>query len=258
MATRATWRTLPNDPTNALGWLLRDVRYWGLAFLRRLLFFVPVVAVYALAVGQPLAALFLMAAFGALVLMAPQGRRTPEIASPSPGPAYVGRVEVRRDGAFLGDDEVSVTFVDGWMVVEGRRTSFSLKVEDAIGTVRNDARWLRLADGSEVRFALVPLGLRRGTPVSDLVSFSTEIRRWQEGRIAYGDSVLPPEIPHPAAGVRVATEVAVAALGTFAGLLVTVAAGFWWGILTFLVVPGPPFFEALAGLSRLRRLERKG
>lgn len=257
MATRATWRTLPNDPSNALGWLVRDARFWGLSFLRRLLFFVPVVAIYALVVGQVLAFVFLMAAFGALGLMAPRGKRSPEVASPSPGPAYVGRVEIRREGAFLGDDEVSVTFVDGWMVVEGRRTSFSLSVEDAVGTVRNDPRWLLLADGSEVRFHLVPLGLRQGKPVSDLVSFSTEIRRWREGRIAYGDSVLPPEEAHPAAGVRVGTEVAVAALGTFAGLLVTVAAGFWWGILTFMVVPGPPFFEALAGLSRLRKI-RKG
>ena len=188
--------------------------------------------------------------------MVPRGRRTPDIASPSPGPTYVGRVEIRREGAFLGDDEASVTFVDGWMVVEGKRTNFSLSVEDAVGSVRNDPRWLLLADGSEIRFGLVPIGFRRGTPVSDLVSFSTEMRRWKEGRIAYGDSVLPPETAHPAAGVRVATEVAVAALGTFAGLLVTVTAGFWWGMLTFLVVPGPPFFEALAGLSRLRRFER--
>ena len=252
MATRAVWRTLPEDPRSALGWLARDGRHWGVGLLRRALFLVPVVALYAFFAGLPLAFLMLLAAFGALVLLVPRPPRGPALAEPSPGPAFVGRVEVRRGGAFLGEDEVAVTFVDGWMVVEGLRTAFSLSGVDVLGTARSDPRQLALTDGTALRFRLVPQILSRSA-----VPFSAELARWRERPVALGEAVLPPDRPHPGAATRVATEAFVALFGTLAGFTVTVLAGFGWGVLTLMLVPGPSLYEAISGLFRLRRVARE-
>ncbi len=262
MATRANWRPVPSDPRSRLGWIARETPRWAVLVLKKALLGVAALAIYAAISGAVPAFLLAALAFAALIAVVPGPPKGPVVADPAPGALFSGVVEIRREGALLGDDRAAAMFVDGWLHVEGFRVAFALRGDDVAGVIEPGlATVVRLVDGTELRFrmaaVLQPDGRNDRRRKVDSFSFHRQLRRWREGMLADGDSVLPPDQPHPSAFARATTELTVATFGTFATLLVFVALGPAWGVASILLVPGPPLIETIQNVVRLRRTVRR-
>lgn len=165
------------------------------------------------------------------------------------GPNLFGaRIAVRWDGLTTGEDDATVAFVDGWMVVEGARTSFALRPCDV--RVRWDLS-VELAGGGWVSFVV-------GEHAS---AFRGALRDW--GHLAEspaGEPVFPPARVHPAI---VAREFAAAGVGIpflLAAILLGVLSGASWtfGAAAFvcLLIGLLPPYLAWQAVARLRSRER--
>ena len=282
MASRASWRNVPGEPCSRLGWAAREGRRVGSSLLKRARLVIAAFALYAAMTGATLAFWAFVAAFVAVANAIPDRPQGPQGAEPSPGATFAGTVEIWWGDTLLGIDEAVVTFVDGWLHVEGMRTAFALSRADVEprpepiasllagigegiaqmpGLARPVPRLIRstrtnrlhLADGTQLRFDLRP---GRGDG-SRYVVFAQSLARWLEDAPAFGESVLPPDRPHPSVPVGAVLDVTVAALGTVLGFGVATFCGFGWGVLALLLVPGPSLLFAARSLVRLRRYQRR-
>ena len=207
MIPRADWRPEPVRPgpvALALGCdRLRGVPLtWlafggtaGYAFVRDLvdLFF-----------GKPFNHLvFLVFAMGMILLAIyvsrPKALRT--ALESLPFPYYPVRVRLARMGKPTGRDEGHVAFLDGWLVFEGERTTFSLSAGDVERIYRED-RLARLLLKGEQAVEIV------GTKDGEVLK--TELMVWHSRPPAVGLSRLPPLAPHPSARAGLALGLALA------------------------------------------------
>ena len=168
MADRAVWRTRQDDPRTWIGWAARDGSRWGEQGLRKCLLAVLFIAGYCFFTARPFPCLLSLAALVPLSGAFPKPQGAPETADPAPRIVFSGLVEVAREGVLLGEDRVVASFVDGWLVVEGLRTSFALRSTDLVeGT--DGSRWdIVLTDGTRLGFRSVP----------------TRLSGWSEGGLA--------------------------------------------------------------------------
>ena len=169
-------------------------------------------------------------------------RTAPE---PLPFPYYPARVRLARMGTPTGRDEGHVAFVDGWLVFEGERTTFSLSAAD-VEKIDWEDRFARLLLKGQQTVEIV------GTKDCDVLK--TELMVWYSRPPAVGLSRLPPISWHPSARAGMAFGLALAGPLIFGFLLESVL---WGGLpLPGLQVLG--FAAAFALLSTLlaRRLAR--
>lgn len=250
MADRAEWRAIPGDPRSEAGWLLRDGERWATRFAQRASLGIVGLALYAFCLGQWIAVGACLAAFWALRRVLSRRPPFPETAVPPPGEAFPGRIEIWRQGVFIGEDEAVVTFVEGWLHVEGRRTAFALNNADLKPSLRREPVIARvvLAEGTDLRFDAI---LRyRGVE-----SFSRRLTAWKDGFSPEGSSVLPPLRPHPLARARVVTDLVAAVLCTALWLGVVFGYGFGWGLLAAVLLPTPFPPDAIVAAQRFRWME---
>lgn len=264
MRSRALWRERADDPRTLLGWAVRDgggaVRFAARQF--RLAFVV--LAAVSLARGDFVSGLLALALavvpVGAVrAVESLRGMRdlpgrtklTPRslpvrdlVTLPPPATPYPCRVEVYRNGTLLGTDEAIVTFLDGWLHVEGRRTSFALRGADVF---RRTGLRLDLVEGGLVEFAPQDWLVVGGHTETDLADrFRTAIGEWAREAAPPGESILPPATAHPTGAVR--------AWGKLGVCLLLVA--FLAAIFGASGALAPVALAALQALADLRRVHR--
>ena len=265
MAGRASWRTVPGDPplaprvararSAALGWP-RPPKGGARGVL--------LLALYALLVGA-------FAAFGASARRSlgpaadpargggrARGERCPRRASPSARRSRCGA-----GARAWAADEAVVTFVDGWLHVEGRRAAFALSRAD-LAEPTAPRTLLALEAASRLRRGGLRGGSAPGTsarpiprPTAGFVSAtersSASTRgeantgrsgsRWAAGGTGgdalgrVGASSRPSPIPRRASG-RARTWRSRRS-GSVIGVLVIAEYGVVWGFLALTLVPGP-------------------
>lgn len=112
---------------------------------------------------------------------------------PSPEEWFPVQITIWQRGVKTASDEGMVSFADGWLVYEGRRTQFAIRNGDA-SLIDAESSRLRLTDGSVAE--LIPFhrlgqrqNLRRG--------FEEGFARWFNSVRPQGRSVLPPKNVDP-------------------------------------------------------------
>lgn len=216
---RAEWKPCPSDPKSPFGRLLRglwvsfssaDRSPWreqlgALAFLPLLLIalIAPIVLVswtegrFGLPVSVPLAAATIY--YGPLALLKAHWRyRNPIfdlLALPLSPSAFPVEVAVRHRGLLTGVDGAVAVFVDGWLHVDGLRTSFSLSPADGQTELGDERLRIAFPDGGSVTLKLdeVTDWVARGRPAGgSSVDFTEVARAWIEGALPIGESIRPP------------------------------------------------------------------
>ena len=164
---------------------------------------------------------------------------------PLPFPYYPARVRLARMGTPTGRDEGHVAFVEGWLVFEGERTTFSLSAAD-VEKIDWEDRFARLLLKGQQTVEVV------GTKDCDVLK--TELMVWYSRPPAVGLSRLPPTSRHPSARAGMAFGLALAG-PLFLGIVVE---SVLWGGLPLLGLQVLGFAAAFALLSTLlaRRLAR--
>lgn len=226
MVQRAEWRKLPGDPNSPLAWWLRNLR--GILAIG-VVVTVATLLLFALAwqTGYLALAMFLGPPGGAvatyLVLEKAKQNVLPRLAAlaPFPAPAECFPIEfaISHRGVCTGSDQGIASFVDGWLHVEGLRTSFSLRPVD-ISKPRPllDRDALDIPGGQQVEIR--SLGLTQ----EDRDTFRETLRVWYRFPfgIPSGEPLLPPLAIHPLAVTRPLNSLFVH--GLFAILIIVVVA----------------------------------
>lgn len=145
--------------------------------------------------------------------------------APAWGGGFPVRVRLSARGMRTGFDEAVVAFVDGWLCVEGLRTSFSFRACDHYGVFSGESYVLYLPNGQQVEFQPYDRGGSRRGLVSD---FAIAFRRWRTEDTPDGIPVLPPQTVHPWAWGKVGSNAA------------------WGGILVILALLALPIGGLLA------------
>lgn len=199
---RAVWRRRPEDPRTVAGYLVRNESRLPVRVRRNLwrasLAWVLAIGL-ATALSGPFVGLFvgLLGLAGLMVYARPGAREHAALPTLGEDAAFPVTLEVRRKGRRLGWENGWITFVDGWLVYEGMRTSFALKPDSLKrgGTVAaNSLLRLHLTDGTTIRLMRLsdfmqtqrPAGWRDGRHMRDA------FRAWREGDVPKGEAVFPP------------------------------------------------------------------
>jgi hypothetical protein len=133
-----------------------------------------------------------------------KSRANVRVDDPFPPGTYRVHVRYTRERHYLGADEGLVSFVNGWMLFDGIRSTFSVGAEaiwdmrftHADPLMRGCEFVIALQDGPKV----VEVGLSLEGD-SQLNEFSGALRRFQrEGLVPSGAAVLPPREAHPSVG----------------------------------------------------------
>lgn len=259
------WRRLPQDPRSPLAWWWREVR----------------LAAFVLLIGTPiLCALVAFAVFtnrfvlgvvliplGSVLVggfaQAQRRRVSSRVAALAPSPAPTETFPVESSFFYgtdcTGRDQGMASVVDGWLHVEGLRTSYSLRPIDTtrIGALPSGADVFELPGGQRIE-------IRSLGSASDRATFGETIRIWHRftfGSVA-GEPTLPPIEVHATALVRPLSMLVVglaACLGLLGVGLYMIAHG------AYLVPPvvGGLFFvvrdceRAVETIRRLARIDRQ-
>ena len=259
MAGRAIWRAAAGDPRSRLGWAAQDWDHWAVVALKKLLLALLLCGGYALWRADFVVGFILLPTVGSCV--GKRGRlsrkvRGPRLTLPPPTTPFPGDFEIWDGGSLLGRDRGVATFVDGWLLVEGNRTEFSLRSSDVASLKKGDERWdLVLGDGLAVRFWPDDRLEDDGVREDDLrARFVRSLAAWRAESAPGGDgSVLPPNSPHASGWARAWVGTVVALLGLAATLFLMSSYGVVWGIASIVLMPGPSPFGAIYDLGRLRR-----
>ena len=251
MSRRAVWRRVPDDPRTALGWLWDDrVRYLR-AMRSNLAFYLGFLALVLYFHG------YLMLASGALattILLLRLRARPRSVESlltlPAPVPSFVCDLDIRRAGTTIGIDRGVVSFVDGWLHFEGRRTSFAVKREDLKA---RESEKIELTDGTELLFRSQ---VENGLLHPSRWVFGVSLEAWARKGSAEGESLLPPTAPHPSALYRASRDLLFAALGVIA-----LAWGGWafgpFALVVLLFGFTGSMIDAVVEYKAQRRLEKE-
>ena len=148
---------------------------------------------------------------------------------PIPGHTYRAGLTLGHGGTVLGMDSAAVCFLDGWLLVQGERTTFSLKENDvrSLSECRNGVR-LDLIDDSFV--ILKPAGVYALT----LEDFDDAIRLWRTTPPPQGESVFPPATLHSSATISPRRKILSGLVLGLTALPMLTTTGF----LVLLAVPG--------------------
>lgn len=219
MPRRAEWRRSPDDPRTFLGtssrWLRELLRAQGTPEVTSR-FFVPGVLI--LIFGPPLlvgfwvgsglgaiagivtGAFFLYATMRLPGLLSrrfynqPLGSFERLLPLPLPEGIFPVYVAIHYKRSIAGMDEASAAFVDGWLHVEGARTSFSLRQGDGQSTW--DRGVLRLTLSGEECVSIWPVDDRTLKP--DARAFREAAEAWiAQAERPEGEPILPPLGTHP-------------------------------------------------------------
>ncbi len=103
---------------------------------------------------------------------------------------------IRFRGVVTGFDRAAATFLDGWLHLEGCRTSFTLRASDAkVDWLRNGTLRVGFADGQSVSIWVFEGASDFGARP---VSFHHDAKLWRCDReYPEGESVLPPLSAYP-------------------------------------------------------------
>ncbi len=207
MVRRATWRQTPKGSGDAVEF----VRYVSREALRTpwtalpfgiLVFFGPPVALALVALLQfgclagPLAGLAGLVLWPKLIepvvkgaTRRPLGALAGLLPLPIPPGTFPVVVTVRYGNSVTGLDEASAAFVDGWLHVEGRRTSFGLRATDGRATFRKGTLTIALPEFQSVTLDFVA---DRGLDVHS-AGFAYAASHWVSARERpEGEPILPP------------------------------------------------------------------
>ena len=170
-----------------------------------------------------------------------------------PVEAFWVRILVERDGVRTGTDHGYATFVDGWFVFEGLRTSFALKESDVsrIEHPRDVPYRLALVDGT--RLVVDPLGVP---------SVAQELKRavvaWRTSPSAGGESVFPPALVHPQVIADETLRLLMAVGGATVLWLTVFGAAGTQGFWLFFALASGGLFLRVRSLVRLVKLRQIG
>lgn len=195
---------------------------------------------------------------GARLLLRPRSHPIDDFLTlPPPSMPFPCNVAIKSGAAPLGFDRGIVTFVDGWLVFDGRRTSFSLCRNDVRKRDRDD---LYLED---VTVCFVPedevasgdfhaKGLKS--------QFSTTLDNWYRiERSVSGKSVLPPRTLHIGGVVRIYEDLLYCTLflGATIGLSIWLSVNFFVAAIILGSIGGlKNAVDAALGMRKVRVRER--
>ncbi|GEM_PF-6227069 len=163
-----------------------------------------------------------------------------------PGPPdpllFSAAYEVRYDDLVTGSDAATVAFVEGWLVVDGRRASFALRPCDV--SVKWDGSMV-IAGGGWLRFD----GHDRPAAFEGALAF------WCREPSPEGEPVFPPARVHPARVARATTRAA-GGIPLFIGA-VFVAGTSWVGNVASFALTAIGVAFVYAGWSTAERLRSR-
>lgn len=258
MVQRAIWRKRSDDPQSVLGMLIADRAHYAESPLRAIGCLGLIGTVVFLFRGELLPAAI---SFGITAVLPRLRMRRKSVVDlltvPLPAPAFPGTVEITSDGAMIGWDRGVVTFLDGWLYFEGRRTSFSLSRSDVRQRRQNEIE----LDGSGVRF--FPDDAFSAGPLRESglqARFAAELDRWYRIDSAVkGISILPPNTLHRSGVVRAWADV-VASIFQFAvtgAVFWAFAAAFHSIVVCFVFGFSGDFVGSVMNFRKVRRLRRE-
>jgi hypothetical protein len=268
MVQRAEWRKLPGDPDTPLGWWRRRLRT---TFAIVLGVSIAVILLYGIAwqCGFVALAMFLGPPGGILAtylaLKKAKQNSLPRLAAlaPSPAPAECFPVEfaISHRDVCTGSDQGIASFVDGWLHVEGLRTSFSLRPVD-ISKPRPlpDRDALDIPGGQQVELRSL------GPTQEDRDTFRETLRVWYRFPFGLpsGEPLLPPLAVHPSAATGPLNTLLTHAVFTVPVVALAIFFGYWRATahLLPLVAPYVVFAyrnagKAWADLRSLKNLHRR-
>ena len=103
-------------------------------------------------------------------------------------------IVIRQGNALTGTDLAAASFVDGWLYVDGERTSFGLRWGEGQSRWTEGVLRIGLPDGQSISLSAV-----RDRTLGDRErAFEEAARRWiAEAARPQGESILPPRRTHP-------------------------------------------------------------
>jgi hypothetical protein len=120
---------------------------------------------------------------------------------PLPPDAYAVRVRLVRGTKYLGTDEGTLSFVDGWMLFDGIRSTFSVPASGIVSTEDSSSTGILMGsrivvvmrdDGQTVKVGIWPMD----TGSIDGLAYSLARFR-RQGAEPDGQPLLPPRSEHP-------------------------------------------------------------
>ena len=195
MVRRADWRRSPGDPETLAGWTLRAILEESPRIVGTTLLTILFVGFAVLTDGV---AFFSGFSPGDLKFRGRRLRAPSSLSYLAPSPALPDErfpvfLRLIRQGVRTGQDEGVVIFFDGWLLFEGRRTTFAIRNRDALFLSDEDNR-LRFDQGIEGEF----FPYEKDGDRRDLRdAFGVALLRWSKGPSPDGEPVLPPGTVHP-------------------------------------------------------------
>ncbi len=151
---------------------------------------------------------------------------------------------LRSHSRTTGEARGWLSVADGWLVVQGLRTTVSLKPDYVSGLFfEKDATRLRLTDGRELSLRLLQRARETTlpTPLSKRAPFNDTLCQWHRGFRPEGEAVLPLRTLHPeTAARRVRCGFAAFLVATLVGLIAATFGTAAWTLAMAAVTTGLP------------------
>ena len=216
MVRRAEWRRAKEDPKTKLGLVWSAFRGFSHLTLCLCLILASGAALLTFRATPLVLPIFVLLSLALLYASPPRGRSESVATLPLPDETYLVRVTTLSKGIVMGYDDAVASFVDGWLHVEGVRTSFSLRAADGHSKYATYSPTLRVAfdDGGSVRIERVPPHEGTTEARSSAAAFYASSKRWFDTPSPKGgESIFPPLEAQPTVVVRTAVRTALL-LGT--------------------------------------------
>ncbi|RYG25158.1 hypothetical protein EON82_08145 [bacterium] len=262
MSRYALWTRRPEDPKSALRWVVWGDRH--LTEARRRVFHRLVLAALAvcglLVVLDWAIALFLyvpLVMVGLALYARPGASEHANLPALGGSEAFPVTIQVSRKGRRIGRENGWVAFVDGWLVYEGLRTSFSLRTCDVSSRYEfGGYLFLKEHDGTVVRMFLLTDFMQTSRPGRwrDRRRMREAFEEWRNTSSPVGEPVLPPrEVSLRTQGEVIGERGTIAFALVFFGLLAGVQSPHFVGVGVLLL----GLMLAADVTFRTRRLRRE-
>jgi hypothetical protein len=141
------------------------------------------------------------AIWGMLLNPWPKADALSMMADPSAGKQFPADVSLRYSGSIYGEDSGIVTFMDHWLLFDGKGCSFCINRADAtaVGGFGSDFRVGYSLNDSvyEVRLRSRTAGMNSGTWRTMKEEFELAFELWEKAAPGRGHSLFPPNTLHP-------------------------------------------------------------
>lgn len=259
--TVAQWRRRPEDPRHALGWIMWGDRHMSrqqrVGFFKVMLACAAAIALFTVVLGGAVLIIGPLIAWLLLALYARPGAREhaqlPELGGDT---AFPVTLDLWSHGRKVGRENGWVAFADGWLVYEGLRTNFSVRMSDIhLGAPQTGSLTIWYPDKGAARLTLLTDFMQTNRPAKMGASRDLDraVAAWRAGPSPAGQPFFPPQTQSARhLGERIAETGAL----TFFFLLMTVLSGFGGMVFVALACAAIAAFWCSLAMRSLKTLKQ--